>query len=55
MERFNFIVETGVKALKLSYDAFVAQFLLDELSKLAYVHSKYKAFQTAYQDLRSLR
>ena len=55
MERFNFIVEIGVKALKLSYDAFVAQFLLDELSKLAYVHSKYKAFQTAYQDLRSLR
>jgi hypothetical protein len=55
MERFNFIVEIGIKALKLSYDAFVAQFLLDELSRLSYIHSRYKAFQTAYQDIRSLQ
>lgn len=54
-ERFDFIVEIASKALELSYDCFVAQYLLDELSRLSYIHSKYKVFQAVYERFRKLQ
>ena len=54
-DRFDFIVDIASKALYISYDYIIVQYLLDELSNLAYVHSRYKVFQGIYEEFRKLR